>query len=149
MEIYKKIPALSLGLDNYEVSNYGKVRNIKSGRILKATLSKEGYEYVELYKNNLCKKYKVHRLVCITFLGDQPKLTVNHKNFIRNDNRLSNLEWMTLSDNVKYSTHNMRRGKRDNTNRKSYKKFKIAIKTLYENNLFTSVDDFYNQLMLL
>jgi hypothetical protein len=55
-----------LGYENYEVSDLGKVRNVKSGRILKPQLVKDGYLRLEL--RNPVKMLNIHRLVLQSFL---------------------------------------------------------------------------------
>jgi hypothetical protein len=90
----------------YEVSNLGRVRNKKSGRVLSgsphATL---GYVLVGVLPvRSGGRAAYVHRLVAQAFLGaPPPRYEVNHKNGIRFDNRLENLEWVTHSQNNKHS----------------------------------------------
>lgn len=87
----------------YEVSDLGRVRstprNGTRGGILKADRVKHGYDQVRLYQNNEGKVYRVHRLVMLSFHGDS-RLQVNHKNGVKHDNRLSNLEYVTPSENA-------------------------------------------------
>jgi hypothetical protein len=58
---------------------------------------------------NRDKKFSVHRLVALTFIpNDDPKkkVNVNHKNGIKHDNRVENLEWTTQKDNVLHAVNN-------------------------------------------
>lgn len=84
---------------NYEVSNLGTVRNSKTGRVLKPSNSL-GYRTVGV--NGITTK--VHRLVCSHFLPNpENKRCVNHKNGIKHDNRLENLEWVTHQENFDHA----------------------------------------------
>ena len=86
-EIWK--PVLDyIGL--YEVSNLGRVRSLKFGkvRILKPCKKKNGYLYIRLSKNGITKNFYVHRLVYEAFHGTIPDdMQVNHINEIKTDNR--------------------------------------------------------------
>lgn len=92
----------------YEVSDMGNVRSLKrkttNGKVLAQKNSTGGYPTVCLCKNNQKKSFVVHRLVAIAFIENQGnKPEVNHKNGIRTDNRASNLEWVTRSENERHA----------------------------------------------
>mgnify|MGYP003514841151 FL=1 len=72
-------------------------------------MKKLGYYVVNLSS----KKYSVHRLIALTFLNNEDnKPFVNHKNNIPTDNYLSNLEWVTISENIRHG-HKMNRLKKE------------------------------------
>ena len=65
-------------------------------------MKNNGYLQVGLSTNGKMKTVSVHRLVAAAFFGES-NLTVNHKNEIKTDNRVCNLEYLTPSENTRYS----------------------------------------------
>lgn len=94
---------------NYEISTLGEVRNIKSKKILKQHKKYNGKKENDYMKISIVIKGKrikksVHRLVAECFLEEySEELEVNHKNCIRYDNRLENIEMCTKQYNHDYS----------------------------------------------
>jgi len=100
----------------YSISSMGRVRGEKRTKklmdwtcpvkkiIRKYGISKRGWGGVDLYPGNSTPKgVRVHRLVAIAFLPNpEQKETVNHINLIKLDNRLENLEWTTIGDNIRH-----------------------------------------------
>lgn len=118
-EEWKSIPEYE---DLYEVSNLGNIRSLDrttprrtrwgvkgfvtiKGQILCPIERKDGYLSVTLCKNGKNKNYLIHRIVTTAFIPNPDNLsTVNHINEDKRDNRISNLEWMSLNDNLHYGT---------------------------------------------
>jgi len=99
-EQYKIIPFAP----KYAVSNLGNVMNLKTKKILKNRLKKDGYIDTILINNDSYKSYLLHRLVAICFI-DNPfnYKQVNHINGIKTDNNLNNLEWCSHEQNIKHA----------------------------------------------
>ena len=96
-EIYKTITSEP----EYEISNYGNVRRKDSGHIKSTRLDGGGYERVTLYPSG--KTYHIHRLLGLEFIPNpMMKPEINHKDNVRNNNILTNLEWATKSENAKH-----------------------------------------------
>ena len=89
------------GFENYMIDINGNVYNIKYKRYIKTFDGGDGYLSIRLNKNAKRFKFKVHRLVAITYiLNPENKSQVNHINGIKKDNRVENLEWCTPSENM-------------------------------------------------
>lgn len=102
----------------YWVSNMGRVKSgdmlidsdgrwkRNNGRILKGRINTKGYFKVHLY-SNINMDLAIHRLVAICFIPNpENKPQVNHKNAIKTDNRLENVEWMTNEENKNHALDN-------------------------------------------
>ena len=97
------------GFEKYEVSNLGRVRNIKSGRILKPFPNRGGYLRHKLYGYDKKKNLPLHRIIATAFI-DNPdeKPCVNHIDENKLNNDLSNLEWCTVKENNIHGTRTKR-----------------------------------------
>lgn len=97
MEIWKGV----IDFKNYEVSNFGNVRNIKTGKVI-ALPENLGYTRISLCSNGSRKNKTVHSLVMDSFVGYRKDcIVINHINGIKTDNRLENLEYCSQSHNRK------------------------------------------------
>ena len=86
--------------EGYSISNKGRVRNDKSGYILKTPIGTYGYPHISLFK----KSYFVHRLVAEYFLDKVEGCDfINHKDEDKSNPAVDNLEWCTHQYNTEYS----------------------------------------------
>lgn len=89
---------------NYAVCEDGRIKNIKTGRILRPQTLSKGYQGVRLYHKGNGKTLKVHRLVALAFIPNPDKLPqVNHIWPDKTNNHKDNLEWCTNEDNMKHA----------------------------------------------
>ena len=102
VEIFKDIPGYE-GI--YQVSNLGRVKSLKYNKekLLKPPVNNKGYYTVLLCCEGKVKNFKIHQLVAMAFLNHTPdgyKLVVDHKDNDKLNNRLSNLQLVTVRHNV-------------------------------------------------
>lgn len=87
-------------VEKYKIFENGEILNLKTNKKLKKILDKDGYITVRKFFGT----NKLHRILAICFIPNpENKPLINHKNGIKNDNRLENLEWCTYSENTKHA----------------------------------------------
>ncbi len=114
LEIWKNVKGYE---DYYQVSNKGRIKSLDrtytrvdgkikkyKSKIRKLPIDAYGYNIINLFKGGKRSFYKVHRLVAYAFLENiKNKPQINHKNGIKTDNNVNNLEWVTCSENLKHA----------------------------------------------
>lgn len=148
MEIWKDITGYE-GL--YQVSNLGNVKSlprkmwngvgyfISKEKILKPNLTTSGYYSVQFMKDNIKKPFSIHRLVATHFLQEMYGYEVNHIDRNKHNNHVSNLEFISHSDNIKH-TYITGRNKIANHFQNGMAKFVIDLET----GIFYTLSEFYN-----
>lgn len=103
---FKGIPDFK---DRYKINRQGVVISMKyrgngGVSIIKSHKQNNGYLNIKLFKDKKKAGYSVHRLVALTYIKNpQNKKQVNHKNGVRTDNNVENLEWVTHHENVQHA----------------------------------------------
>ena len=102
-ERWKPIPGYE---GRYEVSSWGRVLSKRTNKFLKPNVMNHGYACVHLYSGGKQTRVvkTIHQLVAIAFIPNPHDYReVNHKNFLRRDNRVENLEWVSRKENVQHA----------------------------------------------
>jgi len=107
----------------YKISNFGRIMTVRrienitkfgkattmiiNQRLGAITINKQGYPCAILTINGNTKRCLIHRVLAQAFIPNpENKKTVNHKNGIKCDNNLDNLEWATYTENIKHAYDN-------------------------------------------
>ena len=97
------------GFTDYKISNLGKIITCKHNKekFLVPSISRNGYLRIKLYKNNKIYYFNIHRLVAKNFIKNKDnKPEVNHIDGNKTNNNISNLEWVTSSENTNHAYNN-------------------------------------------
>ena len=115
-EIWKPVVGFE---DYYEISSLGRLRSLDRlivessgkkrkhcGKMISLHANKHGYYTINLYVDGEAIAVQIHRLVAIAFIPNPDELPqVNHKNGIKTDNRVDNLEWVSRSENALHAVY--------------------------------------------
>ncbi len=134
----------------YSVSSKGRVKRISAspgtrvGKILKPILSSNGYYEVFLCKDGKVTRFLIHDLVACHFIGKKPiNYTVNHKDGIKLNNDVKNLEYLTYSKNMKHAYDTglvkIKSGTKHHCSKLSIQDVK-KIRKLYKTGKYTYID---------
>ncbi len=110
----------------YQISNIGRIKTLskfagrsnRKEKIMKQSFNSKGYLHIVLSKNNISQTCRVNRLVALNFISNPDNLPqVNHKDGIKANNRVDNLEWCTSKYNVNHSIYTgLRKGLKGENN---------------------------------
>lgn len=94
-----------LGYDMYAACPSGKIYSIRSGKFLKPVEQRTGYYHVTLSQDGKKDNFLVHRIIAMCFIDNDNPLRnqVNHKNGVKSDNSVLNLEWVTSKENIHHA----------------------------------------------
>ena len=100
------------GTKSYYVTDDGRIFSTDHGFLVEMTpsLAENGYLRVQIIKEGEERRwFPVHRLVLDSHVGERPTMECNHKNGIKTDNRLENLEWLSAAENKKHAAEVLKR----------------------------------------
>lgn len=93
--------------DTHEISNMGRLRSVKTNKILKQTINHEGYLTTTISrgrKRGIC--IRIHRAVAENFVDGDKTLVINHKDLNKLNNCWDNLEFVTSQENTLHAVKN-------------------------------------------
>lgn len=102
-EVWKTVTGFERAdeFQHFQISNFGRVKNTKTGKIKKNQMTPDGYHQIKLTSKGKSYTYRVHRLVALAFIDNsENKREVNHIDGNKTNNNVDNLEWTTRSENM-------------------------------------------------
>lgn len=93
---------------NYIIFENGDIFSNYVNRLLQPDITIHGYKQVTLYIDGVKRRFKIHRLVALLWLGEPPKdkPTINHKDGNKLNNHYTNLEYATYYENNRHARDN-------------------------------------------
>lgn len=97
-------------VNGYDISTLGRIRNNKTGHIIKPDKEEKGYCRLSIKVNGVKKHYAVHRLVALAFIPNPlNKKQVDHIDNDKSNNRVDNLQWVSNKENSQYRWQRIRK----------------------------------------
>lgn len=98
--------------EEYAVSRKGEIYSLKRAILISPSIDRDGYYQFKFHEKGKIKIARVNRMVALAFIPNKNKFSVvNHKNEIKTDNRVENLEWCDITYNNNYGSRNERLSK--------------------------------------
>lgn len=120
-EIWKPVVGFET---TYEISDQGRIKRTSTQRILAPRNCTNGYKMVNLKDGKNYKQRMIHSLVAEAFIGPRPEgMVVSHKNHVKHNNPLNNLEYVTYAENSRLSA---RRGENHASHKLTEKDIRLA-----------------------
>jgi len=133
-----------VGFNKYYITTCGEVISKRTGNKMSKTLDTVGYYWIGIRRNDgVLKKIRIHRLMGLTYLGldyDDKSQNINHKNQIKINNYLSNLEITNNSKNTNEGYFN------NNYTTRNKIKIKVTNKNTKEELIFNSLRECQDKL---
>ena len=98
------------GYENlYKINRSGQIFSVSYGKVMKQLETEDGYLFVSLKKEQIKKKFRIHRLVAIQYIDNpENKAEVDHIDRNRKNNSIENLRWATKTENMNNKSTNLK-----------------------------------------
>ena len=102
-------------VENYAISNLGRIKNLKTNHIIIPDKEEKGYCRLSIKINGKKKHFAVHRLVAIAFIPNPNNLPqVDHIDNNKTNNRVDNLRWCSNKENAQWRWERIRKALKEN-----------------------------------